>query len=158
MSRIKIVRRTIDKFILHYIRTNKSKQKVYSPDLIFTNDLIGEQIFIRGTYELEYLNRLLLFLKSDCNADFRTAIDIGANIGNHTLYFSSIYSIVHSFEPSPLTFPVLSFNTSKNSSIRVHNYALWGTSKSSFINGDRSNLGRYKVVNEPDAYEIKIYV
>ena len=40
-----------------------------------------------------------------------TVLDIGANIGNHSLFFSNYFYKVLSFEPHPKIFKVLAINT-----------------------------------------------
>ena len=40
-----------------------------------------------------------------------TALDIGANIGNHTIFFAEIFAKVIAFEPNPKTHSVLIINT-----------------------------------------------
>lgn len=45
-----------------------------------------------------------------------TFLDVGANIGNHSLYFSSVLKAkkIYSFEPMPLTYSILKKNISLN--------------------------------------------
>lgn len=38
------------------------------------------------------------------------ALDIGANIGIHSIFFASLYETVYAFEPHPNTFRILSYN------------------------------------------------
>jgi len=56
---------------------------------------------------------------------FKTVFDVGANIGNHTLFFASNSpdAEVYSFEPMPVNYKVLESNIINNSLInRVHLY------------------------------------
>lgn len=46
--------------------------------------------------------------------NFGTALDVGANIGNHSLYFSGLFRKVLSFEPSPVLNLVLQANILRN--------------------------------------------
>lgn len=78
---------------------------------IFSFDHIGLTINLEGRFEgadLEILRRFLLeTLSIDTSA---VALDIGANIGNHALFFSNIFARVIAFEPNPRTFKLLEFN------------------------------------------------
>jgi FkbM family methyltransferase len=53
----------------------------------------------------EFINDNLLSFYSPKNA-----LDIGAHIGNHALYFSQYFNEVHAFEPDPVTFALLKIN------------------------------------------------
>ena len=47
------------------------------------------------------------------------AVDAGASIGNHSVYFSELYGNVFSFEPSQATFEVLKINTAGRGNITI---------------------------------------
>ena len=51
----------------------------------------------------------------------RTILDIGANIGNHSLVFSEIAAKVIAFEPHPVTFELLKLNTRNHNNVVVVN-------------------------------------
>ncbi|MDB2426116.1 FkbM family methyltransferase [bacterium] len=99
---------------------------------VFANDYIGILINQFGGYEhneLKLLFRFLAPLKNNFSSG--TALDIGANIGNHSLYFSDYFSQIYSFEPSPDTFHLLSFNTKWKKNISINNIGL-GNSKGTY--------------------------
>ncbi|MDT8398443.1 MAG: FkbM family methyltransferase [Pseudomonadales bacterium] len=90
---------------------------------VFANDHIGDKIRRRGLYEkenLEFLNRIL------ARMDKPVVLDIGANIGNHSLAFATQAAFVHAFEPLPEVFALLSRNIAQNrlSHVHAHNVAL----------------------------------
>lgn len=64
------------------------------------NSYIDWRTFFYGAYERENL----LFLKSldKTIQDKKIFVDIGANVGVHSLYMSQFCSEVHSFEPNPV--------------------------------------------------------
>ena len=70
-------------------------------------DLIGIEVLCSGTFETEFLQlsrSILLDHLSGNEGSVRgrkIAIDIGANIGTHALFFSSIVDKVYAFEPNP---------------------------------------------------------
>ena len=109
---------------------------------IFANDLIGICINQFGTYEKEELDILFDFLKP-LEETFRagTCLDIGANIGNHSLYFAPRFAAIHSFEPHPATFRLLDFNMSGLGNVVAHNVGL-GESRGKFtLLENLANLG-----------------
>lgn len=113
---------------------------------IFANDEIGVYINQFGFYEKEQLEILFEFL-APLRPFFErgTAFDIGANIGNHSVYFSSIFHAVHAFEPNPYTFALLSFNAQWANNVVVHNYGL-GDEKGRFPLGESAeNVGRSSI-------------
>ena len=106
---------------------------------IFANDLIGIQINQYGLYEREELDILFNFL-SPLAAEFAEglAFDIGANIGNHALYFAKRFKAVHAWEPNPSTYELLKFNTQWAGNVTPHPYGL----------GDAK--GRFELIEHPD--------
>jgi len=77
----------------------------------FSNDHVGDKIAKNGLYEKENLALLLALLKK---INTPVVLDIGANIGNHTLAFSTVASHVYAFEPLPAVFELLDRNISDN--------------------------------------------
>jgi len=87
---------------------NNSRRE--SPFVIPANDYLGNHVTVNGFYESQELTAVINFLK--CHEfDFQTAIDAGANIGNHTLFFSKFFHDVLAFEINPFTFKLLKINT-----------------------------------------------
>ena len=89
-----------------------SKNMLTNPQLvIFSFCHIGLSINLEGRYENSLLFLVEEFIKKKMpNAKNRTALDIGANIGNHSLFFATNFSDVYAFEPNPVTFEVLQLN------------------------------------------------
>lgn len=102
------------KFLLHLL--NWSELSISSrKDFFFAshNDRIGGVIQVYGNYEREYLSCLEMLVKRLGITD-KLALDVGANIGNHTLYFSRIFDTVIAFEPSQALNLVLRANIVRN--------------------------------------------
>lgn len=92
---------------------------------IYANDLIGIQINQFGLYERDALELLFQFLEPLKEVFAQgTALDIGANIGNHTLFFEQRFSRVHAFEPHPTTVELLRLNTQWADHVSVHAHGL----------------------------------
>ena len=104
--------------------------------VIFFNDTISNEINIDGVYEKNQLDIIKSFLKRDI------FIDIGANLGNHTLYFDKYFKNIYSFEPHPLTFKLLEINTNYKSNIKIFNFGLSEQEKkTSVIIKSQNNIG-----------------
>lgn len=145
--------------------------KFYLPSLVFENglvdgDYIQKKIFLsEGFYESEelcYLNEFLRKYYGDKKEI--TVCDIGANIGNHTLYFAKILGggvkWVYSFEPVVSTFDILKKNIEINN---LHNVSLYNCALGE-VNGngdvlvrDESNAGANSIVyDENGVTDIKM--
>ena len=53
-----------------------------------------------------------------------TVLDIGANIGTHTIYYAKYASRVIAFEPNPVAFECLQYNMRNSPNVEVHNLAV----------------------------------
>ncbi len=75
----------------------------------FPGDDIGENIIAHGVYEDLLLTGLFGVLLAPYEEEFRTGavLDVGANIGNHSLWFSSRFAKVLAFEPNPICIRLL---------------------------------------------------
>lgn len=84
-------------------------------------EFIDYVIYTEGAYEKRFLDLIEALLPRR-----RTALDIGANIGNHALFFSKIFSSVHAFEPNPQVIARLRRNIEANraGNISVHEFGL----------------------------------
>ena len=85
-------------------------------------------------FEEENLKELNQYLNHNS-----VVFDIGANIGNHTLYWSKITNVkeIHSFEPVPQTFAILKKNieiNNLNGKVRINNVGLGASSMSASFN------------------------
>ena len=81
-----------------FIRGNRLLTKIamYPSKRIFPSTFISLKIAIH---------------KMEKNIFNSTMLDIGANIGNHSLFFSNYFAKCISFEPNPRTFSVLEINS-----------------------------------------------
>lgn len=78
---------------------------------ILSSDHISNRIALYGVYERDALDAAFAFLERNALID-GVALDVGANLGNHSLYLSQHYETVVSFEPNPTLFTLLSANAS----------------------------------------------
>ncbi|MGI9288181.1 MAG: FkbM family methyltransferase [Pseudomonadales bacterium] len=97
---------------------------------VFENDHIGQKIIKTGLYErdsLAYINQILAKMSKPI------VLDVGANIGNHTLSFSTRAGKVFAFEPVPKVFSLLASNVDQNAlkNVEAINIALSNTNEES---------------------------
>lgn len=111
LSYFKFFARKISNYLLKRMELPIRDRK----DIFFIshNDRIGSSIQSHGHYEREFL-ACVEFLVEYLDIRDTTAVDVGANIGNHTLYLSRLFQTVLAFEPSPYLSLVLQANVIRN--------------------------------------------
>ena len=115
---------------------------------IFAFEHIGQSIELEGVYELAELETFFAWVAAASPDSFRgaTALDIGANIGNHSLFFSDYFASVVSFEPSASTYRLLEYNASLVSNVRCHNFGLSDADGEASFAVYGSNRGTNRIV------------
>ena len=137
------------RMILNQINHKIARRNIQQfPQLaIFSFDNIGLTINLEGRYERDILDALSRFLTQYLHIDTETAVlDVGANIGNHSVFFSEIFSKVYAFEPNPQAFYLLQYN-SAGSNIVPLNYGLSSENSTVAFSIDPINLGGSKVID-----------
>ena len=139
------------RFLLDFIKTERTYKfisKKYEkhvkkfPNLArLAFDLVGLKVSIYGRFENDELKVLEnnVFNKIDCSNS--TCLDIGANIGNHSVFFSNFFANVYSFEPHPDNYYLLKFNTRKFNNIKIFNFG-------------SSNIDENKYIFTPNAVDM----
>lgn len=126
---------------------------------VFAFDGIGTTINIKGVYEREQLDTVLGYLNLN-HLVKGSAIDIGANIGNHSLYFSKFYKDVFSFESNPRTFKLLEINSKLVDNITPFNYGLSDIDGNVSMRFSEENMGGSRIVikseDHPNIVNIKV--
>lgn len=127
------------------------------------SDHIYRQISQSGTfYEidlLEHIYRLKPFFQSKNNKNI--VIDIGANIGNHSIFFGALIADhLIAIEPNPDVLPILSRNLSKNlNKYSLYEHALGereGKGEIGVPQNMGDNIGAAKIDLQNEKGEIKI--
>lgn len=115
--------------------------------VIYANDLIGHSINASGFYEWNELETVFDFL-SPLEWEFYggVAIDVGANIGSHSVYFSRRFKEVHAFEPHPLTHRILDINASTHRNIIAYPFGLSDSNDVVNMAENPTNLGGSRIV------------
>lgn len=76
---------------------------------IRSHDLIGRAIVLDGLFERQFVE----FIAGEL-PEGAVVVDIGANIGNHALYFGKRAAVVHCYEPNPVALDELRYNIALN--------------------------------------------
>lgn len=141
-------------------RAQKHNQKRTVPLAVFGNDWIGINVNVNGIYEEQHILDLVNILKN-LGLDLKdsTAIDIGANIGNHAIEFSNIFRNVVCLEPNPRAFDILAANTKNIGNIEIHNWGCSSTSERIRFQEDFNNIGGSSAaIDVASSNEIEIQV
>ena len=86
---------------------------------------------------------------------FDCAVDVGGNIGLHTVRFAQLFQTVHSFEPTDVNFECLQKNTDSISNVHLHKLGLGDKPDTLTIQlpVDANNCGNFSIVDFKDNAE-----
>ncbi len=116
---------------------------------VFANDLIGNWISVFGVWEHEELDQVFNFLRPLFPIfEKSSALDIGANIGNHAMYFARYFKTVVAFEPNKKTYDLLRVNCSSFQNVDARNYGLGERKGYAEMNEDLLNAGGAEISNK----------
>jgi len=138
----------IDYYTKHF--TNKNKYNF----AVLSNDFIGRQLITRDFFEEDYLNLISKFISVN-KIKIRNVLDIGANIGNHSIFFSKFSEMVYSFEPSTKAFELLKINV-KNKNIKIFKYGLSDRKYKGILTESRFNLGGSNIINKIEKHHFSM--
>jgi FkbM family methyltransferase len=99
---------------------------IQNEELRFAGDIssfIDRQMYLFGDYEGLEIEQ---FLKITQHRARRVLLDIGANVGTHSLRFARYFDQVHAFEPNPSVWPSFERNISINNlqNVTLHKVGL----------------------------------
>jgi len=116
--------------------------------VLFAFDHVSLEINTHGLYERQELETFFAWIESMRPDIFREsiALDLGANIGNHSLFFSDYFREVHAFEPNERTFKVLELNAELVDNITCHHVGLSERTGTAFFRTNFGNIGASRVV------------
>tara|TARA_B100000212_G_scaffold340756_1_gene322162 strand:+ start:1159 stop:2028 length:870 start_codon:yes stop_codon:yes gene_type:complete len=129
------------------------KHLLNNPQLaILSFDHIGNIINIYGKYEDELLAFLEEFIKKNIpNFKDLSVLDIGANIGNHSIFFSKFFEKVYAFEPNSLTYDLLKINAKyycEKKNIEIFKFGLSDSKGKFYLSTNKSNLGGSHIISK----------
>jgi len=128
-----------------------------------TDDTIGREAWLYGYYDrlvLGFLRELVTRLKR-ANAAPMAFYDIGANIGNHTVFLADLFERVYCFEPNPKAIEILKANVAPLAQVEIFPVGLSNEdAELGFMTGSATNLGNAHIVAPGETREqvVKISV
>lgn len=145
----KMTKSYIDKFIKHgrikIIKYRNQEVRFYLPNIKpvkgYGDTIQGVILMSDSFYEEALLRKIDQYISTNA-----VILDIGANIGNHSLYFAKVLGAeVYAFEPVAKTFMILEKNVKINSlenQIHLYNCAIGeSNSNASIASFNPNNLG-----------------
>jgi FkbM family methyltransferase len=125
---------------------------------VFSFDHISLEINANGMYERKELETFFSWIDSIQPGLFReaAALDLGANIGNHSLFFADHFKHVHAFEPNGRTFQVLKLNAELVGNVTCHQVGLSDTAGSASFSFNAANIGASCIVPAVTAGATKV--
>ena len=114
------------------------------------NDTVGKEVFLFGWYDkmvLDFTRNVVKGLKSNQPISF---VDVGANIGNHTLYLADLFDLVVCFEPNPVAYDRLNSNIGDAGYDSIEAIAIGLSDRKDqlpFSMSNETNLGSARIVN-----------
>jgi FkbM family methyltransferase len=117
----------------------------------FPRDWIGRAIVVDGLYERDLLELLARRVFPKLSRPGAVVLDVGANIGNHTVFFSRYFQRVIAFEPNPVAQHILRANILLNAcaGVEVLEYGLGAQEQELFLHVPAGNLGAARFCAEP---------
>lgn len=103
------------------------------------SSFIDRQVFLFGGYERDQISQFLAAVPRR-----GTVLDVGANVGNHSIMFSRAFAKVHAFEPNPGLWQAFQRNVALNpgADVTLHRIGLSDTATDlPLLNIDNGNLG-----------------
>ena len=116
------------------------------------NDYMSLKIIIDGWFERRELDALKQFFLTN-NYPTKLCLDVGANIGNHSLFFSKIFDHVISFEPFFKTYKILEINSLLVDNVKTFNFGISDSDKQMPAAVSEGNLGATRLVDPGDDFD-----
>ena len=160
ISRIESLLQIIKFPVRHFLNYLSTKNLLSNQQMVvFSSDHISHDINLDGLYEKDYLVTFISWLKAFHSNTFNGAVvDAGANIGNHSIFFSKYFKKVYSFEPNPTTYKLLKINSKNNNNIFVNKIGLSNKETVSYLLENKSNLGGSRLIKERSKNTIDIHL
>ena len=152
-------RRKINGVLKKVISANKKQniRKVKHPRMVgYVFDNITTHALVDGWQDGFLLENLNNYLNTKSGMFDGACLDIGANVGFHTIFYSNIFKFVYSFEPNPLTYKLLEINTASylSDNVEIFNSAISPKIYGDICMSDNDlyNSGKASVVQKTDGF------
>jgi FkbM family methyltransferase len=154
MNIVELIERRITE---HYLERKRYFFYLNYPRIAcYSSDLISQDIFTRGRYEKEECENLKKFIFPKL-AKKRVCLDIGANIGNHSLFFSEFFENVISFEPNPRSFRLLKLNIEELNNVEAINLGASNIKGQLSALENLTNIGETEIGRDRTGFKDEIF-
>ena len=154
MSIIKRFRQHIARRYLHALQKEMVK---HYPQLAFFNfDYVGRRIISEGFYEINYLESLAREVFPALKSK-HICLDIGANIGNHSVFFADYFQRIYAYEPNLRPSKLLEVNALLKNNIKIFPFGLSNTTKKQKVFFTLTAIGSASVVHNRGGTEEAIF-
>lgn len=137
-----------DEKIISYLLSRRQHNVTMYPNVAcFAFDTISIKILVKGRFEAEELALLEKEVFPSLQ-NRRICLDIGANIGNHSLFFANFFEQIIAFEPNPKSFKLLQINAGLAPNIKSLNFGASDLKQTVTAYEDPLNIGATTVENE----------
>ncbi len=155
-NRIESVKYLIEQYILSLIWKYLTKRHDilvnHHPNMAcYVFDRNSLYISLHGRTELNQLKVLEERILKTKNFRDSSCLDIGAAIGNHSIFFSKYFKNTFSFEPNQDTYSLLNFNVKNNSKNKVKTFNFGASNKDeekNLLSIQKTNLGGDRIIND----------
>lgn len=139
-------------FILRYLKSTNNQDFSHLKNRISANfnDHIGLEIQANEFYESFYLQNLIKYFNKKIFSN--TMLDIGSNIGNHSVFFSNYFHKIISFEPQKTTYKLLRINTEGIPNISTFNHGISSNNCTEEIYINSKNRGMISKLKLDESY------
>jgi FkbM family methyltransferase len=140
---IRRLKRAKQLLVLMALKLSKADFSKDRPMVAIVGDHIGDCVRAEGLYERKSLEILKDWILASERFRELVAIDVGANIGNHTIAIADQFAQVIAFEPNPLARRLLEINLDMNGieNVQVRPYGLSNKRQRTPLHFDEANLG-----------------
>ncbi len=149
LGRAHAFRRLVGSLLLHEVlmkRIAKRRRQGHPQLAVYAHDMIGQAINIDGWWESEQLTVLRQFVMA-WRGRGGAMLDIGANVGNHSVYLQDLFDEVHAVEANPRTFKLLEFNLEPYPHMKSHLFAASDEARTLRFQVEAINVGASHVVD-----------
>ena len=119
-----------------------------------TSDTLGREAWLYGYYDrlvLGFMRELANQIRTH-ESDSTAFYDVGANIGNHSVFLSDLFDHVYCFEPNPKALEILKQNMAPIVNAEIFPVGLSKTDNElAFATGSATNLGNAHIVSPAEA-------
>jgi FkbM family methyltransferase len=87
----------------------------------------------------------------DQTLDVQVVLDVGANVGASTVWFSHLFpgAVIHAFEPAPAPFRLLVRNTSELAGVHCHRFGLFSEDGTATLHDGSMDSGMASIAPNP---------